>query len=1215
MYNFRRLRLLRPQLKTSQRLMWNPQKLPSSRMFVVVALTLTSCHVPTSLGQEAPTYAERLDELSHVLSHAQSGKTYRLGDLLEAVHAKHLLEMTPVAVQQAVMEAAGTLSRNGEGFSAAVSGTDVGEVSQPANVSALCLNHTIATMFGLLLRKEWALQIQSYLNVTMPVFATCPRPKTELDGKAAAAIVILSIMLTLMVVGTVLDILFVQRPLWHVEEVPQLLTNEAADDEERRPLVQHEMTREVKLPENANAVPYYGDLIKRWTFQGVANAVLSVDTFFAIRLTPAYMLILMVYVCLTPYWGEGPLWPQTIPDRDNCLTSWWANFLYINNLVKSTTSDICMVQTWYLANDMQFHILSPLIFVPLYFNKFAGLAVSGVFILITAIVPGVLTTTHHYPPSILPDTLDSNDTNLADALNNFYSKPYNRMGPYVIGMLAGYFLYHTDCRLKINKIVNLSIWAVATGSAMGVVYGLYDAYNGHPITLSVAAFYNAVNRQVWALCVSWVVVACVTGNGGFVNTILSWRALIPLSRLTYCVYLMHIMMMELYLYNSAIPFYMSDLTVLCVNHTVATLLALFERQSWALQMLDAMGKPSPAILDGNFNWPGAYDYCHKVRSSNTLPQFSGQYCTGQVLLSVSGPFGPGIPTPISLGLCVPDTCSAMDVTLLLNEAKTALNISLPVYATCTKPEKELDAKAVVAIVICSIILMLMVVGTVLDVLLIQRPKWQVEETTHLLTNGLMDPDERQPLLSGKLDPKVSSPENGVAMKVFLSFSVYTNGAKLLSTKQASGSLSCIHGIRFLSMTWVVLGHAFLFPLFSAENTGPYLMALMKRWTFQAIGNALVSVDTFFVLSGLLVAYLSLKEMKKREGKLNWFLFYFHRFWRLTPAYMLIIMVYVCISPYWGEGPLWPETLPDRDNCKTSWWTNLLYINNFVYSADTEMCLAQSWYLANDMQFYILSPLIFVPFYFSTVLGLVSSGIFLLITAIVPGVITMRDHIAPTILPSTLAGNETNMQDWMSVFYDKPYNRMGPYIIGMLAGYFLYRTECRLRINKIVNLCMWAVATGSALAVVYGLYDAYNGHPVTLSVAAFYNAVNRQVWAFSVSWVVIACVTGNGGFVNTILSWPALIPLSRLTYCIYLLHIMMMELYLYNADRPFYMNDLNVVSNRPWKEGAGKIVFFLAILVLSYMAAVIASLAFEAPMMALEKVILQSRSKKEKEQRP
>ena len=51
--------------------------------------------------------------------------------------------------------------------------------------------------------------------------------------------------------------------------------------------------------------------------------------------------------------------------------------------------------------------------------------------------------------------------------------------------------------------------------------------------------------------------------------------------------------------------------------------------------------------------------------------------------------------------------------------------------------------------------------------------------------------------------------------------------------------------------------------------------------------------------------------------------------RLTPAYMLVIMVYVCLTPYWMEGPFWQDTVADRDNCKTSWWTNILYINNLV----------------------------------------------------------------------------------------------------------------------------------------------------------------------------------------------------------------------------------------------------------------------------------------------
>ena len=41
-----------------------------------------------------------------------------------------------------------------------------------------------------------------------------------------------------------------------------------------------------------------------------------------------------------------------------------------------------------------------------------------------------------------------------------------------------------------------------------------------------------------------------------------------------------------------------------------------------------------------------------------------------------------------------------------------------------------------------------------------------------------------------------------------------------------------------------------------------------------------------------------------------------------------------------------------------------------------------------------------------------------------------------------------MGDYMTDFYMRPYNRMGPYVVGMLAGYFLYRSDCKLRINKV-----------------------------------------------------------------------------------------------------------------------------------------------------------------------
>jgi hypothetical protein len=45
--------------------------------------------------------------------------------------------------------------------------------------------------------------------------------------------------------------------------------------------------------------------------------------------------------------------------------------------------------------------------------------------------------------------------------------------------------------------------------------------------------------------------------------------------------------------------------------------------------------------------------------------------------------------------------------------------------------------------------------------------------------------------------------------------------------------------------------------------------------------------------------------------------------------MLVLMVYVPLLQYWANGPLWPQKGVEIDYCKDSWWTNLLYVNNFV----------------------------------------------------------------------------------------------------------------------------------------------------------------------------------------------------------------------------------------------------------------------------------------------
>lgn len=62
--------------------------------------------------------------------------------------------------------------------------------------------------------------------------------------------------------------------------------------------------------------------------------------------------------------------------------------------------------------------------------------------------------------------------------------------------------------------------------------------------------------------------------------------------------------------------------------------------------------------------------------------------------------------------------------------------------------------------------------------------------------------------------------------------------------------------------------------------------------------------------------------------------------RLTPLYMFLIMLFIYLVPFWGEGPLWTEYLSHHPHCRQYWWTNLLYINNFVPSHFTKVSICQ-----------------------------------------------------------------------------------------------------------------------------------------------------------------------------------------------------------------------------------------------------------------------------------
>ncbi|CAL1261961.1 unnamed protein product [Larinioides sclopetarius] len=181
-----------------------------------------------------------------------------------------------------------------------------------------------------------------------------------------------------------------------------------------------------------------------------------------------------------------------------------------------------------------------------------------------------------------------------------------------------------------------------------------------------------------------------------------------------------------------------------------------------------------------------------------------------------------------------------------------------------------------------------------------------------------------------------------------------------------------------------------------------------------------------------------------------------------------------------------------------------------------------------------------------------------------------------------------MANYIDILYVKPYTRIGPYLVGLLlASYVCRRTRNNSpSLNWLTLLVGWIVASFILLTCKFGFHD----QDFTNVEASFYNALIRVAFASGLGWVIFVCVVGQGGVVNSILSWKAMIPLSRITYCSYLVHRIILMIYLNSSRELIIYTDSNMV------------ILYLAILVMTYAVALVTSLLFEVPVLRLETLI-------------
>ncbi|KAL4237445.1 hypothetical protein ACF0H5_002162 [Mactra antiquata] len=637
--------------------------------------------------------------------------------------------------------------------------------------------------------------------------------------------------------------------------------------------------------------------------------------------------------------------------------------------------------------------------------------------------------------------------------------------------------------------------------------------------------------------------------------------------------------------------------------------------SIAFKYLDAATKIPTGVEQGRWNWIGDYQECQDIPSIEnplTKKYFKGQYFSTAIYVDGVPVFNP---YPLMMGICLPDSCSDSDannvVSGMMSYIKSEIAKAIPsianktIYANGTISDKprKFDAGARGMLIVTSLIGLVVLVSTVIDYFTtcskVTEEESPMKEDDEYSEAGTAD---NTGLLSGELfSPTIQTSRcggrNTYFLKVVQAFSIFSNGKKLFSTNTAIGPLACLNGIRVMSMWWVILGHSYAFLIALLDNA-VYAVKFIQRFTFQPIMNGTFSVDSFFFLSGLLVAYLALNEIQQK-GKLNWVYFVVHRYWRLTPVYLYVILYFAFIMAYTSTGPMSFLTSqgPYRDSmdvCKTYWWTNILYINNMYpyYGNLGTTCLGWGWYLANDMQFYLVfGPMLVILLSKKRWVG-IGTAVFFIIAGV-----CVRVFLVLYYGLHGSQGQPTKHTDdpWgqNGALYGRPYARWSVYIVGMLTGYILSVTKNRIKINKFIAMFCWCCAIATALAVIYGQYY-YNHHPntkMTMTASVFYVSLSRTAWSLCLAWVVLACVSGNGGPVKDILSWKIWAPLGRLTYCAYLVHPIVIYTFYFNMYETIHATDLLLIY------------FFIGHLVISYAVAFVVSMLVEAPMIQLEKLLL------------
>ncbi|KAJ6236232.1 o-acyltransferase [Anaeramoeba flamelloides] len=613
---------------------------------------------------------------------------------------------------------------------------------------------------------------------------------------------------------------------------------------------------------------------------------------------------------------------------------------------------------------------------------------------------------------------------------------------------------------------------------------------------------------------------------------------------------------------------------------------------------------------------GNYYLCDQLHKEKVA-----QYCMAEIAYTAS--------TNVYIGACVPINCTESDLTKLAPKIFQMLGYDADGDFICHK-KNDFNAGFYIVSVLSCLILLFVFIGTGVDYYFIQSkikptkiaqqlPKYvelqtdrpessekeggkvngigQEEKEINSLSSSDMISDlsdsqkEKNPLMSNLQENSFKSYfaknlEKKWYTIFFLQFSLIKNVTRLFTTQNTP--LDIFNSIRVLSMFWVIFGHTF-FTLVTKSGyiNIDYLLNLPKSSNGQIIGGAEFGVDVFFFMSGFLAVYGWLKVITIKK-KYPILISYLHRYIRLVPTLAYFMLVVIFITTFMGDGPLFSKYYDyQRSACGKYWWSTLLMINNWYPKHKVGMCYGVTWYLANDWQFFLIAPFIVILFAKKKILGYLTAIVLMLGSFLYSILIVHHYDLQVNIFQVSV-----NYWDW---FYYKPMSRYPPYLIGMILCFYFFDKDKKFYLKKVKIGLIWRYVLYiiSIVILILTIFGSKSAYTSTWNRAQniFFITFSRSAFVVALVIFVTLWISGYGDPLKKIMKAKIWVVPARLTFCAYLIHIFIMDVYVYNRKQHFYLTRSTLL------------LLYCAYLLISYTLAFVFSLIIESPIMNFEKLLL------------